>query len=107
MHKVRQNVETINPITLAEDGKREYGQNNFKAAARLFARAAQVYASVQDALHVAGVARVVGDEPVMTAIPSEFPYLDIHTHLHPPWLWAAIRRWWSVAARWWADLVFT
>jgi len=46
-------VETINPITLAEDGKREYGQNNFKAAAGLFAQAAQVYASVQDALNAA------------------------------------------------------
>ena len=25
--------------------------------------------------------------------PPGFRYIDIHTHLHPDWLWAAIRRW--------------
>lgn len=47
------NVETINPSTLAEDGKKEYAKNNFKAAAALFAQAAQAYASIQDELNAA------------------------------------------------------
>ena len=29
----------------------------------------------------------------MTAAPPDFRYIDIHTHLHPPWRWAAIWRW--------------
>jgi tetratricopeptide (TPR) repeat protein len=46
-------VETLNPITLADDGKQEYAKNNFKAAAALFAQAAQAYASMQDELNAA------------------------------------------------------
>ena len=46
-------MESINPITLAEDGKTEYAKNNFKAAAGLFAQAAQAYASTQDELNAA------------------------------------------------------
>jgi tetratricopeptide (TPR) repeat protein len=46
-------VETLNPITLAEDGKQEYAKNNFKAAAMLFAQAAQAYAAMQDELNAA------------------------------------------------------
>ncbi len=46
-------METTNPITIAANGKREYAQNNFKTAAGLFAQAAQMYASMQDALNAA------------------------------------------------------
>jgi tetratricopeptide (TPR) repeat protein len=46
-------VTTPNPITLAEDGKKEYANNNFKAAATLFAQAAQAYTSMQDELNAA------------------------------------------------------
>lgn len=46
-------METLNPITLAEDGKQEYAKNNFKAAAARFAQAAQAYASMQDELNAA------------------------------------------------------
>jgi tetratricopeptide (TPR) repeat protein len=46
-------VESINPLTLAEDGKKEYGKGNFRAAAEIFSRAAQAYASLQDALNAA------------------------------------------------------
>jgi tetratricopeptide (TPR) repeat protein len=49
----RENVTTPNPITLAEDGKKEYANNNFKAAATLFAQAAQAYTSMQDELNAA------------------------------------------------------
>ncbi|SRR6266498_1836229 len=47
------NAQTINPSTLAEDGKKEYAKNNFKAAAALFAQAAQAYVSMQDELNAA------------------------------------------------------
>jgi len=46
-------VESITPLTLAEDGKKEYGKGNFKAAAQLFSQAAQAYASLQDVLNAA------------------------------------------------------
>jgi tetratricopeptide (TPR) repeat protein len=46
-------VESINPLILAEDGKKEYGKGNFKASAELFAQAAQAYASLQDTLNAA------------------------------------------------------
>lgn len=46
-------METINPITLAENGKNEYGKGNFKAAAGLFAQAAQAYTSLKDELNAA------------------------------------------------------
>jgi predicted TIM-barrel fold metal-dependent hydrolase len=35
----------------------------------------------------------VGGEALMAVAPAGFRYIDIHTHLHPEWLWAAIRRW--------------
>lgn len=46
-------MQSINPITLAEDGKKEYAKNNFKAAADLFLQAAQAYTSIQDELNAA------------------------------------------------------
>jgi tetratricopeptide (TPR) repeat protein len=46
-------VESINPINLAEDGKKEYAQKNFKAAAGLFSQAALAYTSLQDELNAA------------------------------------------------------
>lgn len=46
-------MENTNPIALAEDGKTEYGKGNFRAAAGLFAQAAQAYASAQDELNAA------------------------------------------------------
>ena len=46
-------METLDPITLAENGKSEYGKGNFRAAANLFAQAAQSYASRQDELNAA------------------------------------------------------
>lgn len=46
-------METLNPLTLAEDGKAEYQKGNFKAAASLFSRAAQAYASAKDDLNAA------------------------------------------------------
>ena len=46
-------MESINPLTLAEDGKQEYGKGNFKAAAEIFSQAAQAYTSIQDALNAA------------------------------------------------------
>lgn len=47
-------VETFTtPLSLAEEGKKEYGKGNFKAAAGLFSQAAQAYASKLDALNEA------------------------------------------------------
>ncbi len=46
-------METIDPITLAENGKSEYGKGNFKAAAGMFSKAAQAYASLNDELNAA------------------------------------------------------
>jgi tetratricopeptide (TPR) repeat protein len=46
-------VDTVNPITLAEQGKREYEQENYLAAADRFAQAAQVYALRKDELNAA------------------------------------------------------
>lgn len=46
-------MENTNPLTLAENGKTEYGKGNFKAAAGLFSQAAQVYTSMQDDLNAA------------------------------------------------------
>jgi tetratricopeptide (TPR) repeat protein len=46
-------VESLNPLTLAENGKKEYAKNNFNAAATLFAQAAQAYVSIQDELNAA------------------------------------------------------
>lgn len=46
-------MDSINPLTLAEDGKKEYGKGNYKAAAGLFSQAAQAYAFMQDELNAA------------------------------------------------------
>ena len=43
----------MNPITLAENGKKEYETGNFSGAAGLFSQAAQAYASRGDALNAA------------------------------------------------------
>ena len=40
-----------------------------------------------------GLARPVGGEHLMASPPPGFRYIDVHTHLHPEWLSAAIRRW--------------
>ncbi len=42
-----------NALTLANQGKEEYGKANYKAAAGLFAQAAQAYASGKDELNAA------------------------------------------------------
>lgn len=46
-------MDTVNPITLAEQGKQEYGQENYLAAANLFSYAAQAYALMKDDLNAA------------------------------------------------------
>jgi tetratricopeptide (TPR) repeat protein len=43
----------LNPITLAEEGKKEYGKGNFLAASGLFLQAAQSYKSANDELNAA------------------------------------------------------
>ena len=46
-------MDAINPITLAEQGKQEYQQENFLAAANLFSQAAQAYKLKNDTLNAA------------------------------------------------------
>ena len=46
-------MNTINPITLADQGKKEYEQENYLAAADRFAQAAQAYALKKDELNAA------------------------------------------------------
>ena len=46
-------TDQTNPLTLAEDGKKEYGKGNFKDAAGLFSQAAQAYAAEGDELNAA------------------------------------------------------
>ena len=46
-------MAVLNPITLAEDGKKEYEKGNFLAAADLFLQAAQSYTSSKDELNTA------------------------------------------------------
>jgi tetratricopeptide (TPR) repeat protein len=46
-------VDTVNPITLAEQGKKEYEQENYLAAADRFAQAAQAYTLTKDQLNAA------------------------------------------------------
>ena len=46
-------MDQPNPITLAEQGKKEYEQGAYLAAADLFARAAGAYASARDELNAA------------------------------------------------------
>jgi predicted TIM-barrel fold metal-dependent hydrolase len=36
----------------------------------------------------------------MRAAPAGFRYVDVHTHLHPPWLFQAIRRWFAERSNW-------
>jgi tetratricopeptide (TPR) repeat protein len=46
-------VAVLNPLTLAEDGKKEYEKGKFLAAADLFLQAAQAYTSAKDELNAA------------------------------------------------------
>ena len=46
-------MEIVNPLTLAGNGKEEYGKGNYTAAAGWFSQAAQAYASMQDGLNAA------------------------------------------------------
>lgn len=46
-------MDTVKPTTLAEQGKREYEQENYLAAAKLFSDAAQAYALMKDELNAA------------------------------------------------------
>jgi tetratricopeptide (TPR) repeat protein len=46
-------VDTVKPATLAEEGKQEYGQQNYLAAAERFAQAAQAYTLMKDELNAA------------------------------------------------------
>jgi tetratricopeptide (TPR) repeat protein len=46
-------VDSGNPITLADQGKTEYAQENYLAAADLFLQAARRYASARDELNAA------------------------------------------------------
>jgi len=46
-------VDTVNPIKIAEQGKKEYEQENYLAAANLFSDAAQAYTLAKDTLNAA------------------------------------------------------
>jgi tetratricopeptide (TPR) repeat protein len=46
-------VDNVNPITLAEQGKKEYEKGKYASAADLFSQAAHGYASAQDVLNEA------------------------------------------------------
>lgn len=46
-------MDTVNPVKLAEQGKREYEQENYLAAADLFSNAAQAYTIAKDGLNAA------------------------------------------------------
>ena len=46
-------MDTVNPSTLAEQGKKEYEQGNYLAAAGRFAQAAQAYTLMKDELNAA------------------------------------------------------
>jgi tetratricopeptide (TPR) repeat protein len=46
-------VAVLNPIALAEDGKKEYEKGKFLTAADLFSQAAQAYTSTKDELNAA------------------------------------------------------
>ncbi|HJR82204.1 MAG TPA: hypothetical protein VJ821_19175 [Anaerolineales bacterium] len=46
-------MDTVNPTTLAEQGKQEYEQENYLAAAKLFSHAAQAYTLMKDELNAA------------------------------------------------------
>ena len=46
-------MDTVKPTTLAEQGKQEYEQENYLAAADLFSHAAQAYTLMKDELNAA------------------------------------------------------
>ena len=46
-------MDVVKPATLAEEGKKEYGQQNYLAAAERFAQAAQAYTLMKDELNAA------------------------------------------------------
>ena len=46
-------IDQNNPLTLADDGKKEYEKGDFTAAAGLFSQAAEAYAARGDALNAA------------------------------------------------------
>lgn len=46
-------MDNVNPISLAEQGKKEYEKGRYAVAADLFSQAAQGYASAQDELNAA------------------------------------------------------
>ena len=46
-------MDSLNPLTLAEEGKKEYAQENYLGAADLFSLAARTYASAKDELNAA------------------------------------------------------
>ena len=46
-------MDTVKPITLAEQGKKEYEQENYLVAADRFAQAAQAYTLLKDELNAA------------------------------------------------------
>lgn len=46
-------MDTLNPLTLVEQAKQEYGQENYLAAAERFSQAAQAYAVLKDQLNAA------------------------------------------------------
>ena len=46
-------MENIDPVALAEQGKKEYQKGNYASAANLFFQSAQAYADTQDELNAA------------------------------------------------------
>ena len=46
-------MAVINPLALADDGKKEYEKGNFMAAANLFSQAAQSYVAAKDDVNAA------------------------------------------------------
>ena len=46
-------MENLDPVALADQGKKEYGNGNYAAAANLFLQAADAYATAQDELNAA------------------------------------------------------
>ena len=46
-------MENLDPVALADQGKKEYGNGNYVAAANLFLQAADAYAAAQDELNAA------------------------------------------------------
>ena len=46
-------MDNVQPISLADQGKKEYAQGNYSAAAQLFSQSAQAYAAARDELNAA------------------------------------------------------